>query len=113
MTYTTCPQEYGEPSWVYADEAPAITSYRVVTEITSAVTGKQIDLTLLRGAAYEDAVKFAQEYAVEKNVAVDVYARFNNGMFMVACGYAGDAGELVTDFEEEKPEYDQDYAKEF
>lgn len=109
----TCPAEYGEPAWVNKDEAPAITSYRVMIDTTSIVTGKPTQLTLLRGASFEEATKFAKEYAVEKNVAVDVYARFDNGFFMAACGYQGNDGELVTDFEEEEPEYDQDYAKEF
>lgn len=113
MTYQVCPAEYRNHPAAECDEGPQITSYRVVTETTSAVTGKHIALTLLKGASYDEAVKFAKEYAVEKNVAVDVYARFDNGYFMVACGYAGDAGELITDFEEEEPEYDQDYAKEF
>lgn len=113
MAYQVCPPEYRNPSCAEGEDAPQITSYRVVTETTSALTGKQIALTLLKGVAYEDAVTFAKEYAVEKNVSVDVYARFDNGMFMVACGYAGDAGELITDFEEEEPEYAKDYAKEF
>jgi hypothetical protein len=107
----TCPQEYGEPAWVNAEENE-IVSYTVTTGVTGLFSRKQERMIIAKDLAWEDAIQEAKEYALEKDTCADVWAVYSNGKAMCAAEYMGDAGELITEGEEKEPEYDDETAKE-